>query len=190
MAPSHLIITIFSLLLLLNTISAEPQYHHHPAAAAATTPPPKIQSDVVVEGVVYCQSCHNAGSWSLTGARPVPSARVSVTCVNSRRHVSFYRTYQADEHGYFYAQLVGLKLSHGILDHPLQACKVKLVSSPLESCNVRTNLNYGIDGARLRFESKVLRSASYEAVVYAAGPLAFRPSECPAEVDEDDVNRG
>ncbi|CAL1361627.1 unnamed protein product [Linum trigynum] len=46
------------------------------------------------------------------------------------------RSYQDDEHNYFYAQLDGL--------------------------NVLTNLNYGIDGARLRFESKVRRSANYD----------------------------
>ncbi|CAI0547825.1 unnamed protein product [Linum tenue] len=97
-------------------------------------------------------------------------------------------TYQADEHDYFYAQLDGLKLSHMILDHPLQACTAKLVSSPVESCNVRTNLNYGIDGARLRFENKVLRSANYEVVIYAAGPLAFLSSKCLAEADQDYVH--
>ncbi|CAI0415706.1 unnamed protein product [Linum tenue] len=169
---SHLI-TVCSLLLLfvLPSMAVQPKYHHAP-----TTPQKK--SDVVVEGVVYCQSCKYAGSWSLTGAKTIPSARVSVTCKNSRHQVSFYKAYQADKHGYFYAQLDGFKLSHGVLDHPLQACTVKLLSSPLATCNVRTNLNYGIDGAKLRSEGKVLRSPHYEAVIYAAGPLAFRPETC------------
>ncbi|CAN1812071.1 Non-classical arabinogalactan protein 30 [Linum perenne] len=169
---------ICSLILILLPFMAADEQH--------VTAPKKKISEVVVEGVVYCQSCHNSGSWSLSGANPLHSATVSVICKNSHKQVSFYKTYQTNEYGYFYAHLDGFKLGHGILDHPLQACNVKLVSSPLQSCNIPTNLNYGIKGAKLRFENKVIRSPQYEAVIYAAGPLAFRPSECPAP--EEDVH--
>ncbi|OMP07098.1 hypothetical protein COLO4_07629 [Corchorus olitorius] len=47
--------------------------------------------------------------------------------------------------------------SYTLLDHPLQSCSVKLVSSPDENCN------NGIDGSPLRYE----------------GPVAFRPAPSP-----------
>ncbi|PON45738.1 Pollen Ole e 1 allergen and extensin family protein [Trema orientale] len=135
---------------------------------------------VVVEGVVYCQSCDRFGTWSLTGAELIPSAKVSVLCKNHWGQVSYYKAFEADSKGYFYAQLEGFEMNHDLLDHPLQSCKVKLVSSPNENCSLLSNVNYGMYGAPLRFEDKVLRGGkSYEAVIYAAGPLAFRPNHCP-----------
>lgn len=127
--------------------------------------------NVVVEGMVYCQSCNKFGSWSLTGAQPVSGAKVSVICESYKNRVSYHKTFQTDTQGYFYAELDGYKMNHMLLDHPLQSCFVKLVSSPIESCNILTNVNYGINGATLRYENKRL-------VYYAAGPLAFRPAHC------------
>ncbi|KAI3470913.1 hypothetical protein Pfo_027576 [Paulownia fortunei] len=134
--------------------------------------------DVVVEGVVYCQSCNRYGTWSLTGAKPIESATISVICKDHRNRVSFYKAFETDKNGYFYAELKGFKMSHSFLDHPLHSCKVKLVSSPLQSCNILTNVNYGLYGAPLRYEDKRLVGSNYEAVIYAAGPLAFRPADC------------
>ncbi|KAJ4827904.1 hypothetical protein Tsubulata_021766 [Turnera subulata] len=151
-------------------------------ATNESTAPVKPQEktvDVVVEGKVYCQSCDHYGSWSLTGAEPIPSARVSVICKNHMKQVSYYKALECDEHGYFYAPLHGLKASNNILDHPLHACHVKLVSSPNEHCSLLSNVNYGINGSPFRFENKILRRLGNDAVVYAAGPLAFRPAHCP-----------
>lgn len=36
---------------------------------------------VVVEGMVYCQSCDNYGSWSLSKAKPIAGAKVSVISI-------------------------------------------------------------------------------------------------------------
>ncbi|GMN73301.1 hypothetical protein TIFTF001_052154 [Ficus carica] len=173
MARSQLIILILSLLLLplaFPSIAANEDVASKPVEKTA---------DVVVEGVVYCQSCDRFGTWSLTGAEPIPSAKVSVICKNYRGQVSFYKAFEADSKGYFYAELEGYKMSHVLLDHPLQACKVKLVSSPDAKCSLLSNVNYGMYGSPLRFEKKMLRSENYEAVIYAAGPLAFRPNHCP-----------
>ncbi|CAI0416088.1 unnamed protein product [Linum tenue] len=139
------------------------------AAAAAQQRKPSV----AVEGVVYCLSCKYAGSGSLIDATPIKSANVSVSCANS----GVYQINQTDVHGYFYSWLDGPKLGRGSLGNPIQACTVKLVSSPLEACNVPTDLNHGNDGAKLRFEGKVVKSPHY-AVFYAAGPLAFRPQMC------------
>ncbi|KAF4380110.1 hypothetical protein CsatB_010010 [Cannabis sativa] len=172
---SHQFIILISTLLLLPLA--------FPSIAASEYVPAKPMEkevSVVVEGVVYCQSCDQFGSWSLTGAKPIPSAKVSVVCKNYRGQVSYYKSFEADNEGYFYAQLDGFQMSHDLLDHPLQSCKVKLVSSPDEKCNLLSNINYGMYGAPLRFEDKVLRGGKhYEAVIYAAGPLAFRPNDCP-----------
>ncbi|KAL6990864.1 hypothetical protein U1Q18_008987 [Sarracenia purpurea var. burkii] len=133
---------------------------------------------VVVEGMVYCQSCEREGTWSLSGAEPIPAAKVSVICRDYRTRLSYYKAFETDAYGYFYADLEGFKMSHYLLDHPLTSCRVKLVSSPLESCNLFSNVNYGLNGSPLRYENKRLLGKNYEAVIYAAGPLAFGPPHC------------
>lgn len=139
---------------------------------------PEKKIEVVVEGIVYCQSCEAAGTWSLTGAKPIPAAKVSVICKNHKDQVSYYKAFETDGNGYFYAQLDGYTI-HSLFDHPLQACYVKLVSSPLENCNLLTNVNKGLYGAPLRYENKKFYGKDYLTVIYAAGPVAFRPDHCP-----------
>ncbi|KAK8577231.1 hypothetical protein V6N13_122222 [Hibiscus sabdariffa] len=168
MATTHLAILISSFLLL-------------PLALAAyETVLQEKKTEVVIEGMVYCQSCDNYGSWSLSKAEPIASAKVSVVCKNQRGQVSFYKAFETDTKGYFFAELEGFKMSNSLLDHPLQSCVVKLVASPLESCNAMSNVNYGLYGSPLRYESKRLYRKDYDVVIYAAGPLAFRPAQCPA----------
>ncbi|KAK9154858.1 hypothetical protein Sjap_002338 [Stephania japonica] len=131
---------------------------------------------VVVEGIVLCQSCQAAGTSSLAGATPAPSANLNVTCeglITDQTKFSF----SADKSGYFYAEL-GFKVSNNTLDKPLKSSHVQLVSSPLANCNQTTNINNGIDGAALRSENKRLSGNHYKAAIYAAGPLAFRPAQC------------
>ncbi|GAB4827626.1 hypothetical protein Ancab_034510 [Ancistrocladus abbreviatus] len=141
---------------------------------------PEEVIDIVVEGIVYCQSCNYSGTWSLNEAVPISGAKISVICRNYRGRVSYYNVFTTSSSGgYFYANLKGYGMKHPLLDHPLQSCAVKLVSSPLDSCNVFSNINYGINGAALRYENKRVIRSSYEAVIYAAGPLAFKPDNCP-----------
>ncbi|PRQ59495.1 hypothetical protein RchiOBHm_Chr1g0370811 [Rosa chinensis] len=166
MAGRQLIVLVSSLL--LTVLAFFP-------STTATEHQKKI--DVVVEGMVYCQSCDHSGTWSMTGAKPIPSAKISVICKNHKDQVSFYKAFQTNADGYFYAHLDGFKMNH-MLDHPLQACHVKPVSSPLEDCRLLSNINYGLSGAPLRYEDKRVMGSSYEAVVFSAGPLAFRPESC------------
>ncbi|KAJ0045863.1 hypothetical protein Pint_06560 [Pistacia integerrima] len=140
--------------------------------------------DVVVEGMVYCQSCEHYGTWSLSEAETIASAKVSVICKNEKDQVSYYKSFQTNDNGYFYAQLEGFKMNNCLVEHPLQSCSVKLLSSPLENCSLLSNVNYGMYGASLRYERKKLFGKSYEAVIYAAGPLAFRPSNCSTTTQE------
>ncbi|XP_059315636.1 non-classical arabinogalactan protein 30-like [Lycium ferocissimum] len=146
-------------------------YGHGPAQPVETT--------VVIEGMIYCQSCDTYGSWSLSGAKPIASAKVSVICKDHKKRVNFYKAFEANTYGYFYAELQGFKMGHSYLDHPLHSCRVKLVSSPQENCNVFSNINYGLNGAPLRFDDKVIDRSDYKAVIYTVSPLAFRPTYCP-----------
>ncbi|CAA0836626.1 Pollen Ole e 1 allergen and extensin family protein [Striga hermonthica] len=151
-------------------------------ATADLSEPPKPASekvtDVGVEGIVYCQTCQQYGTWNVGKAKPIQSAIASVICKDHRNRVSYYKAFKTDKNGYFYGELKGFKMTHSFLDHPLHSCKVKLVSSPLANCNLLTNVNYGLYGAPLRYEGKRIVGPNYEAVVYAAGPLAFRPGNC------------
>ncbi|GAB2299320.1 hypothetical protein Dimus_033395 [Dionaea muscipula] len=174
------IIAIFTLLLLGLTL---PSSHGESITVQTTKYPskivPELAIDIVVEGMVYCQSCNQSGTWSLHEAAPIPGARVSVICKNYKDRVSYYNVFTTTSQGYLYANLKGYQTTHPLLDHPLQSCIVKLVSSPLENCNAFSNINFGISGAALRPEKKILIGSNYQAVVYTAGPLAFRPYQCP-----------
>ncbi|KAL6980740.1 hypothetical protein U1Q18_022378 [Sarracenia purpurea var. burkii] len=172
MPNSSQIMIIVSLLLLPLAFGSVAPNQHIPTKAA------EQNVSVVVEGMVYCQSCEHEGTWSLSGAKPIPAAKVSVICKDYRNRVSYYKTFETDTHGYFYASLEGFQIGHYLLDHPLTSCRVKPVSSPLQSCNFFSNVNYGIDGSPLRYENKRLIGKNYEAVIYAAGPLAFGPTHC------------
>lgn len=146
-----------------------------------TTVYPTVKTvEAAVEGMVYCQSCDKYGSWSLAGAEAIPGAKISIICKNHKQQVSFYKVFKTDAYGHFYGELKGFKTTPHFLDHPLHACRAKLVSSPREDCNLFSNINNALDGASLRYEEKKIKWTSYEAVVYAAGPLAFRPDHCPA----------
>ncbi|XAR65964.1 hypothetical protein NMG60_11011984 [Bertholletia excelsa] len=164
------IMILFSLLSV--AFHSNAAYEHIPTKAV------ERKVNIAVEGIVYCQKCEHFGSWSLDGAEPIAEAKVSVICKDHRNRVSYYKAFKTDANGYFYAQLEGFKMRHYLLDHPLTSCKVRLVSSPLKSCNLLSNVNYGLNGSPLRYENKRLLGENYEAVIYAAGPVAFRPSHC------------
>uniref|UniRef100_A0A0E0JEF4 Uncharacterized protein n=1 Tax=Oryza punctata TaxID=4537 RepID=A0A0E0JEF4_ORYPU len=82
----------------------------------------------------------------------------------------------ADEHGYFLAELGVTKVSDFYMGDPRKACYVRLRASPDFECNNPTTINYSsIEGAPLRDEGKRWADHDYDNVVYATGPLAFRP---------------
>ncbi|XP_010921542.1 non-classical arabinogalactan protein 30 [Elaeis guineensis] len=140
--------------------------------------PKKTEEKVVaVEGMVYCQNCAHVGSWSLAGAKPLPSAKVSIACKDHKNRVASYKAVQANGEGYFYAPLAGLEDYH--VNRPTDACSVRLLSSPDARCNVLTNVNHGTEGSRLQDKNKRVMAGGYGADIYAAGPLAFRPAYRP-----------
>ncbi|KAK4353176.1 hypothetical protein RND71_028694 [Anisodus tanguticus] len=150
------VILIASLLLLGLDLPLAFAYDHGLAQPVETT--------VVIEGMVYCQSCDTYGSWSLSEAKPIASAKISVICKDYKKRVNFYKAFETNAYGYFYVELQGFKMGHSYLDHPLHSCRVKLVSSPQENCNVFSNINYGFNGAPLRFDDKVIDRSDYKAL--------------------------
>ncbi|KAK6135785.1 hypothetical protein DH2020_030480 [Rehmannia glutinosa] len=138
--------------------------------------------DVVVEGLVLCQSCEQYGTDDVDGAKPIEAATVRVICKFRRNGFVYDKTFETDKNGYFYGELKDLKISS--LEQPLRSCKVKLVSSPLSTCNLLTNVHNGLNGAPLRYEDKKITGTNYEAVVYAAGPLAFAPANCAPKAEQ------
>jgi len=129
--------------------------------------------------MVYCQSCAHIGSWSLTGARPLPSAKVGISCRDHKNRVGFYKSVKTDSNGYFYCPLEGLEMKRYYKGEFGRACTVRLLSSPAGECNLLTNINGGIEGSALRDVNKTVVGKGYKAVVYSTGPLAFRPGRCP-----------
>ncbi|KAA8534037.1 hypothetical protein F0562_031554 [Nyssa sinensis] len=98
MASNQLMIVISVLLLPL-------ALHSIAAVENATNNTVEKNVDVVVEGMVYCQSCEHFGTWSLAGGEPISAAKVAVICKDHRDRVSFYKAFETDAHGYFYAQM-------------------------------------------------------------------------------------
>uniref|UniRef100_A0ACD5VCE4 Uncharacterized protein n=1 Tax=Avena sativa TaxID=4498 RepID=A0ACD5VCE4_AVESA len=132
---------------------------------------------VKVEGMVYRQGCAHRNTWRLDGAAPLPGARVTVTCRDRKNRVMAWRAAKADRNGYFLADFgEGPPAAAYFRGDPAKACFVRLLASPDRKCDDLTTVNHGIAGAPLRHEGKGSPAQGY--VVYAAGPLAFRPRKC------------
>ncbi|KAE8792547.1 non-classical arabinogalactan protein 31-like [Hordeum vulgare] len=177
---AYLPLAIVLVSLLAATGASAHGYSQTPSPAPAT-PAPAANCDKVmlkVEGVVYCQSCTHQNSWCLDGATPLPGAKVMVTCRDAKNRVMVSRTPVADGKGYFLAEFDVAEKADYYMGDPAKACFVRLLASPDRKCDDLTNVNYGIEGAPLRHEGKRWSGEGYENVVYAAGPLSFKPDTC------------
>ncbi|WOL06873.1 hypothetical protein Cni_G15607 [Canna indica] len=132
---------------------------------------------VAVGGLVSCQDCSTAGTWDLAGAKPLPGAKLSITCKDHRRRVVLYKAAAADDNGYVFAELYTTTMRGGYFD-PVEACTARLLVSPEERCSVATDVNGGAQGAQLRYENTTLAGQFADIDVYVVGPLAFRPANC------------
>ncbi|KAF2948551.1 hypothetical protein DAI22_01g044300 [Oryza sativa Japonica Group] len=173
----------------LMSTGATANYGYTTPSPSPPPPPPQqytppAHSDkllVKVEGMVYCQSCMQRNTHSLEGAKPLPKAEVSVICHDAKnRAMVRCRRAVANDNGYFLAELDETKVSDFYMGDPRKACYVRLRASPDIECNNPTNINYSsIEGAPLRDEGKRWADHGYYNVMYATGPLAFRPAICP-----------
>lgn len=150
--------------------------HVFPAAAADVEAQKKVV--VAVEGLVSCQDCGSVGTWNLAGAKPLPSARVSITCRDHRNRVVLYKSAAADDNGYVFVELYTTTMRGGYFD-PVEACGVRLLVSSDIRCDRPTDVNNGVRGAQLRYENTTISGQYADIDVYVAGPLAFMPAQCP-----------
>ncbi|MBA0730311.1 hypothetical protein Golax_025607 [Gossypium laxum] len=124
---------------------------------------------IAVQGLVLC----NTGSKYY----PIQGASATITCkavdeVGAERTVSICSK-ATDAKGYFFATLS----DQGRDKLKLKECKAYLKSSPLESCNVPTNVNKAIEGALLS-AFRVLKQK--KAKLYSVGPFFYTSQAKPA----------
>ncbi|KAG6518139.1 protein SEED AND ROOT HAIR PROTECTIVE PROTEIN-like [Zingiber officinale] len=145
--------------------------------AAAATAGAEKKVIVAMEALVNCQDCASVGTLNLGKARPLPGARVVVTCRDHRGRVVLYQVGKADDNGYVFAELYTTTMRGGYFD-PAEACAARLLTSPDERCGTATDVNGGVQGSPLRFQNTTVPGQYADIDVYAAGPLAFRPPDC------------
>lgn len=134
---------------------------------------------VVVQGRVFCQDCSRLGSWSMNGATPLAEARVAIACRDYKHKQFYYKVLRTDKWGFFNQPLKGLDVGRYHIDTPAHACAAHLLHSNFPNCNVATDANFGNAGSPLRYEITLFNGTRYESDVYSAGPMAFRPLNCP-----------
>ncbi|XP_047176343.1 proline-rich protein 3-like [Vigna umbellata] len=120
-----------------------------------------LPTTIGVQGVVLCKS---GSTYS-----PIQGAVTRITCGSEDEHgydtgsISVL-SHVTDNKGYFYATVsleeLGSKLK-------VSECKAYLESSPLETCKVPTDVNYGISGARL----SSYRILENKVKLYTVGPF-------------------
>ncbi|XP_020583201.1 uncharacterized protein LOC110026563 [Phalaenopsis equestris] len=137
-----------------------------------------LKEFTVIEGKVYCQSCEHIGSWSLEGAKSLASAKVGIACKDYKKRIWFYKSFEADKNGYYYAPIPEMDGTEGVRKKEISGCSIHLLDSPDSACNLLTNINFGIAGAGVGERKKAVKEKGYEVVVYAAPPLAFKPVNC------------
>ncbi|KAL2473634.1 Non-classical arabinogalactan protein 30 [Forsythia ovata] len=142
----------------------------HPPAKPPTLPPshPPIRKAVGVQGVVYCKSCKYRGIGTLLGASPLAGAVVKLQCNNTKW--GLVEQTKTDKNGYFFFKPSKLTTA------AFHKCKVFLISSPLVTCSVPTNLGSGASGAILIPSLKPpVKPLPFQ--LFTVGPFAFEPAK-------------
>ncbi|KAL3820457.1 hypothetical protein ACJIZ3_006362 [Penstemon smallii] len=144
-----------------------PSHHHHaPTPTPTPTYPPTSppRKFVAVQGMVYCKSCKYRGVDTLLAATPLPGALVKLQCNNTK--YPLVEQTKTDKNGYFFFMPQKLTTSGS------HKCKVFLVSSPIVTCGVPTNLHAGAAGAIL-FPTVIQTESKF--ALFTVGPFAFEP---------------
>ncbi|XP_042467237.1 uncharacterized protein LOC122050399 [Zingiber officinale] len=113
--------------------------------SAAATAGAEKKVIVAMEALVNCQDCASVGTLNLGKARPLPGARVVVTCRDHRGRVVLYQVGKADDNGYVFAELYTTTMRGGYFD-PAESCGARLLTSPDERCGTATDVNGGGSG--------------------------------------------
>ncbi|KAL7226872.1 hypothetical protein ACSBR1_021860 [Camellia fascicularis] len=131
----------------------------------------KLPSITGIQGLIYCKS----------GPKlvPIEGALARITCIavdkNGYESAPFSTlSHPTDPKGYFFATLSPYMLEEA---WKITECKAFLESSPLETCNVPTDVNKGINGAPL---SSYHFLSDKNLKLYSVGPFSYTPQPKPA----------
>ncbi|PON40518.1 hypothetical protein PanWU01x14_296540 [Parasponia andersonii] len=128
---------------------------------------PNTISTIGIQGVILCKTGINTYV-------PIEGAVARVTCpnysyVNGQKYYkdvpSSILSYATDANGFF---VVRFSVSQLIRGFNVKDCKVYAEYSPLDSCNVPTDVNNGISGANLSLLNTLIDNISY-----TAGPFIY-----------------
>ncbi|PON86845.1 hypothetical protein TorRG33x02_173710 [Trema orientale] len=128
---------------------------------------PSTISTIGIQGVILCKTGVNTYV-------PIEGAVARVTCpkysyVNGQKYYkdvpSSILSYATDANGFF---VVRFSVSQLIRGFNVKDCKVYAEHSPLDSCNVPTDINNGITGANLSLLNTLIDTISY-----TAGPFIY-----------------
>lgn len=128
---------------------------------------------VVVGGKVLCQDCiipDKENSGMEEEVKPIVGAIVGIVCMDQRGRAVYYSRNATDDYGLFELCLD----RYHYQKYGLDGCKVRLLSSPDNACNVKTNMGAGRSGAALYLPYIMDR----EFVKYIVGPFSFTPESC------------
>ncbi|XP_044506697.1 pistil-specific extensin-like protein [Mangifera indica] len=125
-----------------------------------------------VTGQVLCQDCSKSYNEWVNNAIPLKGVKVSLTCMDNRRRVMYYRSDETNEEGRF--EMSVDKYAYQNKEVKSERCRVRLVSSPHPGCNVFTDFNGGKSGVKLRRPSSVYR----DTVAYTMQPFYFTSPMC------------
>ncbi|CAA2973052.1 Hypothetical predicted protein [Olea europaea subsp. europaea] len=138
---------------------------HPPAKPPSPLPTRKA---VAVQGVVYCKSCKYRGVGTLIGASPLAGAVVKLQCNNTKW--GLVEQTKTDKNGYFFFKPSKLTTA------AFHKCKVFIISSPLPTCSVPTNMGSGAFGAILIPSRKPpVKPLPFQ--LFTVGPFAFEPAK-------------
>ncbi|CAI9760187.1 unnamed protein product [Fraxinus pennsylvanica] len=139
-----------------------------PPSHPPVKPPPPTRKAVAVQGVVYCKSCKYRGVGTLIGASPLAGAVVKLQCNNTKW--GLVEQTKTDKNGYFLFKPAKLTTA------AFHKCKVFLISSPLATCSVPTNMGNGAFGAILIPSRKPpVKPLPFQ--LFTVGPFAFEPAK-------------
>ncbi|KAF4383607.1 hypothetical protein F8388_014107 [Cannabis sativa] len=128
---------------------------------------PTMIHTIGIEGVILCHTALNTYI-------PIQGAVARVTC--SPNYSSYDKddvpssmlSYESDVNGFFLVKLLVSQLKTGL--NVKEDCKVFLEYSPLQTCNLPTDVNDGITGANLSFFTAFKDKVFY---TLGAGPLIY-----------------
>ncbi|XP_057982192.1 pistil-specific extensin-like protein [Malania oleifera] len=124
-----------------------------------------------VGGRVLCQDCTKSWNHWLHPSNPIQGSKVSITCMDERRRVTYYGSDETDKEGEF--NMVIPKYVKG-KEVKERGCKVRVVSSPDPACNIPTDFAGGRSGVNLGTPSIVYRHK----IKHTMGPFYYTTPMC------------